>query len=256
VSPRGPRFAPSMGGFGLPPFTPAVKWLIVATVAVSILVPLSGRQLGESIGILLAFCPGALRQGRIWTPLTYTFLNPDPLMLIFAGLGLWMMGGSLEAMWGTKKFLLFYFGSSVLAALATAVVAIFSPIVANSYYAGNWTVLEALAAAFAVALPSARIFLYFFPVEARLLLPISGGITLLYMIFNGWHPYLPQLFGLGAGALLAGGRLRTPRQLLLRLRVFWIDRRLRSRNLRVVREGKNDDDLPRRGSRGSDKYLH
>jgi membrane associated rhomboid family serine protease len=256
VSPRGPRFAPSMGGFGLPPFTPAVKWLIVATVAVSILVPLSGREIGGAIETLLAFCPGALRQGRVWTLFTYTFLNPDPFMLILAGLSLWMMGGSLEAMWGTKKFLFFYFASSVIAALATAVVAIFSPIVANSYYAGNWTVLEALAAAFAVALPTARIFLYFFPVEARLLLPISGGITLLYMIFRGWPPYLPQLFGLGAGALLAGGRLRTPRQLLLRLRVFWIDRRLRSRNLRVVREGKNDDDAPRRGSRGSDKYLH
>jgi len=79
----------------------------------------------------------------------------------------------------------------------------------------------------------------------------------LYMIYNRQvHPFLPQVFGLGAGALLAGGRMRTPRQLLLRLRVFWIDRRLRSRNLRVVREGKNDDDAPRRGSRGSDKYLH
>jgi hypothetical protein len=75
------------------------------------------------------------------------------------------------------------------------------------------------------------------------------------MIFRGWQPYLPQLFGLGIGALLAGGRMRTPRQLLLRLRVFWIDRRLRSRNLRVVREGQNDEDVPR-GSRGSDKYLH
>ena len=253
--PRGPRFAQSTGGFGLPPFTPAVKWLIVATVAVSILVPLSGRELGATIETLLAFCPAALRQGRIWTPFTYTFLNPDPFMLIFAGLGLWMMGGSLESIWGTKKFLTFYFASSVLAALATAVVAIFSPTVANSYYAGNWPVLEALAAAFAVALPTARIFLYFVPVEARLLLPISAGITLLYMIFRGWQPYLPQLFGLGIGALLAGGRLRTPRQLLLRLRVFWIDRRLRSRNLRVVREGKNDEDAPR-GSRGSDKYLH
>jgi membrane associated rhomboid family serine protease len=244
-----------MGGFGLPPFTPAVKWLIVATVAVSIVVPLAGREVGSTIQLLLAFCPGALRQGRIWTPLTYTFLNPDPFLLIFAGLGLWMMGGSLETMWGTKKFLFFYFASSVLAALATAVVAIFFPTVANSYYTGNWVVLEALAAAFAVALPTARIFLYFVPVEARLLLPISAGITVLYMIFRGWQPFLPQLFGLGAGVLLAGGRLRTPRQLLLRLRVFWIDRRLRSRNLRVVREDK-DDDVPRRGSRGSDKYLH
>src|SRR3954471_13287169 len=173
-----------MGGFGLPPFTPAVKWLIVATVAVSILVPLAGREVGSTLQLLLAFCPGALRQGRIWTPLTYTFLNPGPFLLIFAGLGLWMMGGSLEAMWGTRRFVTFYFASSILAALATAVVAIFSPGVASSFYYGNWTVLEALAAAFAVALPTAQIFLYFVPVEARLLLPISAAITLLYMIFR------------------------------------------------------------------------
>src|SRR3954465_10222481 len=116
-----------MGGFGLPPFTPAVKWLIVATVAVSILVPLAGREVGSSIQLLLAFCPGALRQGRIWTPFTYTFLNPDPFLLIFAGLGLWMMGGSLETMWGTKKFLTFYFPGSVLAAPATPAVAVSLP---------------------------------------------------------------------------------------------------------------------------------
>src|SRR5438105_15173110 len=239
-----------MGGFGLPPFTPAVKWLIVATVAVSIIVPLSGH--GAMIEALLAFNPAGLREGRIWTPFTYTFLNADPFLLILAGLGLWMMGGSLESMWGTKKFLFFYFASSVLAALATAMVAIFSPTVAGFYYAGNWTVLEALAAAFAVALPTARIFLYFLPVEARLLLPISGGITLLYMIFRGPVPFLPQLFGLGAGALLAGG-VRTPRQLWLRVRVWWIDRRLRNRRLRVVRGG---EDASRGGRSGSDKYLH
>jgi len=252
--PRGPRFSQQMGGFGLPPFTRAVKWLIVATVAVSILKPLTGH-FGDTIALLLAFNPEGLREWRIWTVATYTFLNPDALMLIFAALGLWMMGGSLEAIWGTRRFVTFYFASSILAALATAVVAIFSPPVAGSYYFGTWTVLEALAAAFAVALPTSQIFLYIIPIEARLLLPISAGITLLYMIFGAWHQYVPQLFGLGAGALLAGGRLRTPRQLLLRLRVFWIDRRLRSRNLRVVREDK-DDDVPRRGSRGSDKYLH
>ena len=106
-----------------------MKWLVVATVAVSILVPLSG-QFGATIERLVAFNPDGLREWRIWTLATYTFLNPDPFMLIFAGLGLWMMGGSLEAMWGTRRFLTFYFASSILAALATAAVGIFSSAVA------------------------------------------------------------------------------------------------------------------------------
>jgi len=240
-----------MGNFAFPPFTRGVKWLLIATVAVSILVPLTGA-FGENLKIYLGFVPIGLRRGYLWQPLTYTLLNPDPLGLVFAGLGLWLLGGSLEAMWGTRRFVAFYFATGALAALATAAIAIFSPSVAGFLYAGNWVVIEALAAAFAVSLPSARIFLYFVPVEARLLLPISAGITLLYMIFYGPVPFLPQLFGLGAGVLFAGG-VRTPRQLLLRLRVWWIDRRLRSRRLRVVR---GEDEQPGRGRSGSDKYLH
>ena len=52
--------------------------------------------------------------------------------------------------------------------------------------------------------------------------------------------------------LLAGG-VRSPKQLWLRVRVWWIDRRLRSRRLRVVR---GEDDAQGRGRSGSDKYLH
>lgn len=248
-----PRSSMPMGNFAFPPFTRGVKWLLIATAAVSILVPITGT-FGENLVGMFGFIPGLLRHGYVWQPFTYTFLNPEPLGLILAGLSLWLMGGSLEAMWGTRRFVTFYFGTALLAALATAVIGIFWGSVAQHLYFGNWVVIEALAAAFAVTLPSARIFLYFVPIEARLLLPISAGITLLFMIFE--RPprvgFLPQLFGLGAGVLLAGG-IRTPRQLMLRLRVWWIDRRLRSRKLRVIR---GEDDLPGRGRSGSDKYLH
>lgn len=246
-----PRSSIPMGNFALPPFTRGVKWLLIATVALSILVPLTGA-FGENLKVLLAFIPAAFTHGFLWQPFTYTFLNPDPLGIIFAALGLWLLGGTLEAMWGTRRFVAFYFATSVLAALATAVIGLFSGSVARYAYFGNFVVLAALAAAFAVSLPSARIFLYVVPIEARLLLPISAGITLLFVIFNGATPYLPQIFALGTGVLFAGG-VRTPRQVLLRLRVWWIDRRLRSRRLRVVR---GEDDVPGRGRSGSDKYLH
>lgn len=240
-----------MGNFALPPFTRGVKWLLIATVASSILVPITGA-FGETLARTFAFIPGALLHGLVWQPFTYTFLNPDPVGIIFAALGLWLMGGSLEAMWGTRRFVTFYFATSVVAALATAVVGLFFGSVARYPYFGNFVVIEALAAAFAVTLPSARIFLYFMPIEARMLLPISAGITLLFVIFHGPTPYLPQIFALGTGVLFAGG-VRTPRQVMLRLKVWWIDRRLRSRRLRVVR---GEDDLPGQGRSGSDKYLH
>jgi membrane associated rhomboid family serine protease len=244
MSPRGQQTM----GFGVPPLTRGVKFLGIATLVVSI-----GSRLGstgEGLADQLAFFPEMLKHLRLWQPFTYTFLNPDPFSLIFSLLGLWMIGGSLEQRWGTRRFVIFYFVSAAVAALATFVVGLFASSVAMHPYIGNWAALSAMVAAFAVLMPDATMFLYVVPVQARYLLPISAGITLLFMLMTGWQPYLPELFGLAAGVLLAGGV--SPGHFWLRARVWWIDRRLRRSKLRVVRDLGTDD----KQARGSDKYLH
>ena len=241
--------------FGVPPLTRGVKWLGIVTLAISVL----SRALGDGSDVLtnaVVFQPAAFFAGRVWTPLTYTFLNPQPFSLLFSLLGLWLIGSALEQAWGTRRFLTFYFATGALAAIGTALVALFVHPARGFPYYGNWPSLEGLIAAFAVLMPSATIFLYVVPVQARWMLPISGGITVLYMLMDlrEWWAYLPQLFGLGAGAVLAGGV--SSRRFLLRARVWWIDRRLRKSRLRVVR-GRGQEDDPFSGTgRGSDKYLH
>src|SRR5438309_8569645 len=219
-----PRGRPAMS-FGVPPLTRGVKWLGGVTLAVSILVAVLRDQSGAALAQFVVFSPEALWHGAVWKIFTYTFLNPDPIGLLFALLGLWLLGASLEQRWGTRRFITFYFVTGAAGALLTALVGIVSPAVRAHPYYGNWSSLEGLIAAFAVLMPNAQIFLYFVPVQARWMLPISAGITVLFMLMTGWVPYLPQLFGLGAGVLFAGGV--APRGLLLRARVWWIDRRLR-----------------------------
>ena len=238
--------------FGVPPLTRGVKWLGGVTLAISVLVAVLGDS-GAGLARFVLFLPADFFRGHVWTPLTYTFLNPDPISLLFALLGLWLQGASLEQMWGTRRFVTFYFLTGAAGALATALLSLAAPAVKLHAYYGNWSSLEGLIAAFAVLMPNAQIFLYFIPVQARWMLPISAGITVLFMLMTGWVPYLPQLFGLGAGVLFAGGV--APGSLLLRARVWWIDRRLRRSRLRVVR-GKDDEAGPVSGGRGSDKYLH
>jgi membrane associated rhomboid family serine protease len=247
-----PRGQPTMS-FGVPPLTRGVKWLGGITVAVSILVAVLGES-GRELARAVVFVPDAFFHGRVWQPLTYTFLNPDPVSLLFALLGLWLLGASLEQAWGTRRFVTFYLATGALGALATALLGLAVNAVRFHAFAGNWSSLEGLIAAFAVLMPNAQIFLYFVPVQARWMLPISAGITVLFMLMNrdAWFAYLPQLFGLGAGVLLAGGV--APRNALLRAKVWWIDRRLRRSRLRVVRGG-DDKRGPFKGS-GSDKYLH
>ena len=251
MSPRGQQ----MGGFGIPPLTRGVKWLGIVTLALSILPFVLGRGWGGELAAQVIFTPVDLFHGKLWQPFTYTFFNSDPIGLLFALLGLWMIGSALELRWGTRRFVTFYFASSALAAIATAAVGLVAPTVAREQYFGNWAAVEALIAAFAVQLPDAQILLYVVPVQARWMLPISAGITVLYMLMRGWQPFLPQLFGLGAGVLLAGGT--APGNFTLRARMWWLDRRLRRSKLRVVRRGEDDDPFGGpRGKSGSDKYLH
>ena len=238
--------------FGVPPLTRGVKWLGGVTLAVSILASVLGDA-GTVLAQYIAFTPERFWHGWVWQPFTYTFLNfRDPFGLLFALLGLWLIGSALEQMWGMRRFVTFYFLTGAAGALATGLLGLAIGRVGVATYSGNWASIEGLIAAFAVLMPNAQIFLYFVPVQARWMLPISAGITVLFMLMGSWVAYLPQLFGLGAGVLFAGGV--APRGVLLRMKVWWIDRRLRRSKLRVVR-GK-DDDGPFSGTQGSDKYLH
>jgi membrane associated rhomboid family serine protease len=242
MSPRGQQRM----SFGVPPLTPGVKVLGITTLVVSV-----GARFLPRVLEGIAFVPEMVKHLELWRLLTYTFFSADPFGLIFSLLGLWMLGGSLEQRWGTRRFVIFYFLSGALAAAATFLVSLVAPPVAGFPYVGNWAVIEAMVAAFAVMMPDATFFLYVVPVQAKWMLPISGGITLLYMIMGVWFVPLPALFGLGAGILLAGGV--SPSHFMLRARVWWIDRRLRRSKLRVVRD-LGPDAKP--GARGSDKYLH
>src|SRR5204863_216090 len=98
----------------------------------------------------------------------------------------WLLGASLEQMWGTRRFITFYMVTGATGALVTGLIGfLLGPVWLNPYF-GNWSSLEGLIAAFAVLMPTARIFLYFIPVQARWMLPISAGITLLFMLMGSW----------------------------------------------------------------------
>ena len=116
--------------FGFPPFTRAVKTLIIANVAVYLAMMLSRL----TVPGLAAFAseyfylrPVAVVHGQIWQLVTYSFLHdPQSVMhLLFNMLGLWMFGAQFEMDFGTRKFYEFYFWCVVGAALTTVGVGAF-----------------------------------------------------------------------------------------------------------------------------------
>lgn len=251
----------SFGPFGGIP--QGVRALLIALAVLSIGTAAVSKWVSPELGIALTrqlwLRPVDLLHGKVWQLATYTLFSPDTISLLISGLVLWMFASAIERRWGTRRFLVFYFLAVALAGLFTAVLSLVVPSLRAFPNAGNWTAIEALCAAFALSFPNDQILLMFVvPVQARYLIHISVGITVLFVVMNGEvAPYVTPMFGLLAGVLLMSRRAR-PDQLLLRLRVWWIDRRLKARKLRIIRGLPDDDDLPqqRSGGRGSDGYLH
>ncbi len=257
-----PRRPQSAVSFTMPRILPGVRALLIALAVISIgidaLVAWGSGDLGARLADLVVLHPHDLWQGRVWELVTFTLFESTPLGLLFNGLMLWMFGSQLERAWGTRRFLTFYFSSTALAGAAAAIIGLAIHSIGTTPTAGGWTSVEALCAGFALSFPTAQIlFAFVIPIQARLLIPISLGITLLFVIMTGSVlPFVVPVLALGAGVLLHDAR--GPRGLLLRLRVLWIERKMRSRKLRVV-PGLSSDGaprVPRSASRGSDDYLH
>jgi membrane associated rhomboid family serine protease len=109
-----------------PPFTPAVKWLVLANAAVYLVLTLLGvfaTRLSVYLSHdFLALVPLYVLHGWVWQVVTYSFVHEGIFHILFNMLALWMFGAQLETDWGKKKFYEFYFFCVIGAALTTIIV--------------------------------------------------------------------------------------------------------------------------------------
>src|SRR5579863_9650601 len=109
----------------LPPFTKAVKWLVIINAAVYLLLTLLtviSPDLGGVVSLVLALVPRMVMHGGIWQLVSYSFVHAGIFHILFNMLALWMFGAQLEVDWGFRKFLEFYFFCVIGAALVTIAV--------------------------------------------------------------------------------------------------------------------------------------
>jgi membrane associated rhomboid family serine protease len=107
----------SAGGY--PSLTPMVKRLLIANGVVYLLQLVAPSQ-GVRFTDLFALSPSqVIHEGRFWQPFTYMWLHaPDSAMhILFNMFSLWMFGGILESVWGSRRFLAFYLQCGIGAGL-------------------------------------------------------------------------------------------------------------------------------------------
>jgi membrane associated rhomboid family serine protease len=113
-------------GLSFPPFTRAVKQLLIANGVVFLGVALlevvvagGERWVQLHFGLVPEL---VVFRGYIWQLVTYAFLHAGLWHILFNMLALWMFGAQLEQDWGYNLFLQFYFFCAIGAALTTVVV--------------------------------------------------------------------------------------------------------------------------------------
>ena len=104
--------------FSMPPATQA---LILSCVVVFLL-----QSLGVDGLAFFALWPVGSGGFMPWQVITYAFLHGGISHLVFNMFGLFMFGAELERVWGSKRLLVFYFASVIVAALTQLLVAAWS----------------------------------------------------------------------------------------------------------------------------------
>lgn len=197
------------------PLTPAVKKIMIATVAIWFI----GQVLLETF-VKIPLSPWlALYPQKVifnfygWQLMTYMFLHTLQIThILFNMLLLWFIGSELEQRWGSKFFTIYYFtcgiGAAIIYTLGMGIYA-----AATGHQTGLYIpVIGASGAVFGLLLAYGIIFgertIYFFmifPMKAKYFVMIMGVVEFASMItasIDGSEvAYLAHLGGLASGYL-------------------------------------------------------
>jgi membrane associated rhomboid family serine protease len=161
----------------MPPVTTA---LIIANVAAYLL-----QGLAPQIIVPLALWPlatSSVNAGASFAPwqlVTYAFLHGSLLHLGFNMFALYMFGGAIERVFGTRRYLIFYFVSVISAAITQLVVAMLTGAIYPTIGASGG--VFGLLLAYGMYFPNNRVMLLFppIPMPARVFVVVYAVLELL-----------------------------------------------------------------------------
>jgi membrane associated rhomboid family serine protease len=159
--------------------TPAVKWLLIANAVVFFAQLIFLRVLGKESSDLLVsafgLTPSWVLRGAIWQFATYMFLHGGFWHIAMNMFFLWMFGSPIEAEWGSRSFLRFYF----LAGAAGGLLNVLATMGYGGTTIGASGAIFGIMVAYAMLFPNNIIYLYcLIPIRAKNLVLIAAAIQL------------------------------------------------------------------------------
>ena len=194
---------PSMfGGFAF--FPPVIKYLLISNTAIFIIefflfpsFKVSGIPVSIYFEKFFALNPigSTVFPFYPWQLFTYLFMHANFWHLLLNMLALWMFGMELENIWGSKKFLAYYFMCGVGAGLANLLIAPLF-VTMNVPTVGASGAIYGVLVAFGMLFPDRPIYLYFLlPIKAKYFVIIYMGIELLSVSDSSGVAHVAHLGG-------------------------------------------------------------
>ena len=163
---------PTSTGIAFPEWTRGVKILVIACVITWFVQHIAGPSFTDQFGLT----PYAVtHQFKIWQVVSYIFLHATGTLthILFNMLGLWMFGSDLEREWGTRQFTKFFFICGIGAGILMVLMSPNSTVPTIGASGSIYGILLA----FGMLFPNRIIILIIFPIPAKYLVMIAGGIA-------------------------------------------------------------------------------
>ena len=170
------------GAFYIPGFPKGVKWLLISNVAIFILTFFAERTGVSGPLIFLKLIPVAVvKDFFVWQLATYAFLHQGFGHIIWNMLALWMFGADIERVWGTRRFVQFYFfcavGAGICVVIANYVLPWGNPNIATI---GSSGAIFGILLVYAMMFPDREIlFGFVFPIKVKYFVMIVGAVAFL-----------------------------------------------------------------------------
>jgi membrane associated rhomboid family serine protease len=161
------------------------KWIIAANVAVYVLQLVTADVVTDYLDLK----PSAVLHGEVWRLVTYAFCHSrhDPLHILFNMLFLYWFGATLERMYGTREFVLFYFAGAFVSGVANFALSIV--LRDNSPAIGASGAVMAVLMLYAIHFPRDEMYFLLFRLQVRF-------VVLIYVVYDLW-PVLRAMGGDG-----------------------------------------------------------
>lgn len=230
---------------------PRTQNAATAFAVISIITSVVWFLLARNTGVMLYLVPELVLGLQLWQLITFIPASIGASQVLFGAFIIWSIGGSLEGLWGRRKFLSFSIGVTFTAGLLTVLTAwLMGPTLAARTYSGGTVVGSILWVAYGLAMWSQRMNLFGFPLTGRTFAVLGVLMTALQAVFGGGLMVIPEIYALILTFLYV--RWASPHDLMVRFQSWRLRRMLKSRSqhLEVISGDKSSS------GRGSDKFLH